>query len=637
MTTPTPDGVFDPVLVRRRISLSGVHKVWLLAAAIMLSAVALFDVVGGGAGLDAPVRIPLAGLIAAFYLAELAVVHLEFGRQAHSFSMSEFALVLGLFFASPGDVIVANVVGNVLVLAIHRRQQLLKLVFNVAQFALQTSIAVAVFHMYARLGDPLGPIGWAGALLATLAALLVADVVINAAIRLTGGQITFADMLEVFGMGALAAMLNTGMALGAAMIVWHRPSAVWLAAVPPVALFTAYWAYVGQRVQRTRLTALYDATRELLGAPQLEKALARACAAVRRMLNAEVAEIYLLGDASNGSALVTAVGPDGTNRAMSPVALSSLELPWLRAIRSGTSVSAAAAETTTGVASIATPLVDGDGDCLGLVVASNRLGDIGGFKPSEVETLETFAAQVAVSIANARLVDSLSAAAELNREQESLIRSKDEFIASVSHELRTPLTTVVGLSEVLLSDEPLQDTERSELTALIAEQSNELSDLVEDLLVSARADMGTLDVSLHAVAVGGEVDAVLRGVAGGERVAVVGEAPPVWADALRLRQVIRNLVSNADRYGGDDVRVELAHEASRVVIAVVDNGAGVPPGEELTIFKAYGRAQNKRGQPASIGLGLHVAQRLARQMGGDLEYRRVDGETRFEVTLRAAG
>ncbi len=637
MTTPAPEGVFDPTLARRHIRLSSAQKVWLLTVGITLSAVALFEVSGVTSGLDAPVRIPLAGLIAGFYLAELAVVHLEFGKQAHSFSMSEFALVLGLFFAPPGDVILANVIGNALVLAIHRRQQPLKLAFNVAQFALQTTIAVAVFHMYARLGDPLGPAGWAGALLASLAALLVADVLINAAIRLTGGQITFADMLQVFGMGALAAILTTGMALGAVMIVWHQPGAFWLAAVPPVALFTAYWAYVGQRVQRTRLTALYDATRELHGAPQLEKALARACVSVRRMLNAETAEIYLLDEDGNGSALVTAVGPDGPTRVMGLVALSSLELPWLRAIRSGTAVSASAEETTTGVASISAPMLDGDGACLGIVVACNRLGDIGDFRTSEVETLETFAAQIAVSVVNARLVDSLSEAAELNRAQESLIRSKDEFIASVSHELRTPLTTVVGLSEVLLSDEPLQDAERSELTALIAEQSNELSDLVEDLLVSARSDIGTLDVSLRPVMVDDEIDAVLRGVAGGERVVVGGEAPPVWADALRLRQVVRNLVSNAARYGGDEIRVELERNGGDVVLAVVDNGPGVPPGEEDTIFEPYGTAHNKRGQPASIGLGLHVAQRLAHQMGGALAYCRVDGETRFELTLRAAG
>lgn len=625
----------DRDLVRRRIQLNGVQKVWLLTAAIAIIALALSDQYVGNEGLEAPLRIPLAGLIAAFYLAELAVVHLEFGRQAHSFSMSEFALVLGLFFASPTEVILANLAANALVLTIHRRQPVLKLMFNLAQFALQASVAVGVFHMYSQLGDPLGPVGWAGALLATLAALLLADILINAAIRFTGGRIGFAEMVEVFGMGALAASLNTAMALGAAMILWHRPSAVWLAAAPPLALFGAYWAFVFQRVQRSRLKALYDATRDLHGAPQLEKALTRACASVRKLLNAESAEIYLVSEVQDGRGIATSVGPDGPSRVMKPVAMSALALPWLQAIRSGATVNVGAKEAEDQVASLAVPLAGSGGDGFGVVVARNRLGDIGGFRPSEIETLETFAAQIAVSVANARLVDSLSAAAELNREQETLIRAKDEFIASVSHELRTPLTTVVGLSQVLQSEETLPDVERAELTALIAEQSGELSDLVEDLLVSARADIGTLDISLQGVAVANEVESVLRGVAGGDRVIVRGEPATAWADALRLRQVVRNLVSNAHRYGGDEVRVELGREDSHVIVAVVDDGPGVPPGHEESIFEAYGRAHQMGGQPASIGLGLHVAQRLVRQMGGDLVYRRHQGETRFEVTLRA--
>ena len=98
---------------------------------------------------------------------------------------------------------------------------------------------------------------------------------------------------------------------------------------------------------------------------------------------------------------------------------------------------------------------------------------------------------------------------------------------------------------------------------------------------------------------------------------------------------MRNLVSNAYRYGGDEVCVELTQSGSRVTLAVVDNGPGVPAAKEATIFEAYGSAHEPGTQPASIGLGLHVARRLAQQMGGDLTYQRVEGETRFELTLRS--
>jgi signal transduction histidine kinase len=287
---------------------------------------------------------------------------------------------------------------------------------------------------------------------------------------------------------------------------------------------------------------------------------------------------------------------------------------------------------------VAAPLIGSDGDLLGVVVVRNRLGNVTGFTDSDVETLETFAAQIGVSVSNDRLVDSLTQANLLNRQQEGLIKARDEFIASVSHELRTPLTTVVGLSQLLQSDEgeTLNPEEREELTSLIVDQSIELSDLVEDLLVSARADVGNLHVTPRAVSLRGEVEAVLRAMRCDEFVGLLGESSTVWADALRLRQVVRNLVTNARRYGGERIWVELDRRPDGAILSVVDNGPGVAAGRERKIFEAYGRAHEPGSQPASIGLGLHVARQLARQMGGDLVYRRHDGLTRFELTLPAA-
>ncbi len=635
MSTPVvpSGGLFSATAdVRRRISLTPTQKVWLLTVLITVVAAGLIERCIGAKGLEAPLRLPLAGLIAAFYLTELAVVHLEFGRHAHSFSMSEFALVLGLFFASPLDLILANVIANALVLTIHRRQPLLKLAFNLSQFALQTSVAVSVFALYSNLGDPLGPAGWAGALLAVLAALLLADLLINAAIRLTGGRIGIDEMLEVFGMSSVAAMLNTTMALVAVVVLWQRPGAVWLAVIPPLALFMAYHGYMSQRVQRSRFKALYEATRELHGAPQIERALASAATSTLSMLNAERVEIYLLDRETGMPAVVTAAGPGDERTVMEPIA-TTLATPWRTALDAGQTLRI---ETESEGGGIAAPLLATDGAELGVVFVANRLGNVAGFKNADLETLETFAAQIAVSVSNSHLAESLARADALAVEQESLIRAKDEFIASVSHELRTPLTTVMGLSQELVSPATtFEQEERDELTALIAEQSMELAHLVDDLLVSARADIGTLDLAQQETDISAEVASVLREVRGGDVIEMRGETGLVWADGLRVRQIVRNLVSNAYRYGGDAVRIELTQSGSRVTLAVVDNGPGVPASEEATIFEAYGSAHEPGTQPASIGLGLHVARRLAQQMGGDLVYRRVDDETHFELTLRS--
>jgi K+-sensing histidine kinase KdpD len=310
--------------------------------------------------------------------------------------------------------------------------------------------------------------------------------------------------------------------------------------------------------------------------------------------------------------------------------------PWIRVVESGQTLRIPVTGPHSDDMTIAAPLIGNDGVALGAVVVTNRLGNVAGFKDADLETLETFAAQIAVSVANSQLIDSLAEANALAREQESLIRAKDEFIASVSHELRTPLTTVLGLSQELVTPAAaLAEEERAELTELIAEQSMELAFLVDDLLVSARADIGTLDITNDTVDLAAEIRTVLREVRGGDAVEVRGAAAPVWADGLRLRQIVRNLVSNAYRYGGDEVRMDIAQSGMRVTLAVIDNGTGVEPGREDEIFQAYGRAHEPGTQPASIGLGLHVARRLAHQMGGDLTYERRTGETRFELTLRA--
>ena len=110
----------------------------------------------------------------------------------------------------------------------------------------------------------------------------------------------------------------------------------------------------------------------------------------------------------------------------------------------------------------------------------------------------------------------------------------------------------------------------------------------------------------------------------------------VWADPLRFRQIVRNLLTNANRYGGEEVWIEVGEREDQVVIAVVDNGNGVPPRLASRIFEAYERGhETSSAQPGSVGLGLAVSRRLAGLMNGTLEYHRADGLTRFELSLPA--
>lgn len=215
-----------------------------------------------------------------------------------------------------------------------------------------------------------------------------------------------------------------------------------------------------------------------------------------------------------------------------------------------------------------------------------------------------------------------------------LVKSKDEFIARVSHELRTPLTAVVGLTSELNALENLAPEERKELMGLVAGQAEEMAYIVDDLLVAARAEMGTVAIDTVEVDLGSQLRATIDGL--GVEVADVPEMiHNVVADPSRVRQVLRNLMTNAVRYGGPHIRVTTGSAGGRVWIEVRDNGEGVPAEESKRIFEPYATAHS--GVAGSVGLGLSVSRQLAELMGGTLTYHRDINESVFHFELPLAG
>ena len=163
---------------------------------------------------------------------------------------------------------------------------------------------------------------------------------------------------------------------------------------------------------------------------------------------------------------------------------------------------------------------------------------------------------------------------------EKLVRSKDDFVASVSHELRTPLTAVVGLTQELRDNRAgFTPEEMTEFISLIADQSAEVANIVEDLLVAARAEIGRIAINRTAVRLSNEIDVVLSalGMDDAAKVSVRAEdATTAWADPARLRQILRNLVTNAVRYGGEHIEMAVTRSNGSVAITVTDNGPGIP-------------------------------------------------------------
>jgi len=227
---------------------------------------------------------------------------------------------------------------------------------------------------------------------------------------------------------------------------------------------------------------------------------------------------------------------------------------------------------------------------------------------------------------------SASAKTRALHELEEAAKSKDQFLASISHEIRTPLTSVVGFSNLLT--ERRLDGESAEMAGIISREAHEVEYIVEDLLVAARADLGTIALQLAptdvSVAVQASVAALIEGK---PRVRTDGLDATAVADPARVRQILRVLLTNAVRYGGPDVEVMIASGPSTVSVAVSDDGLGIPRGDVDRIFAPYHRAHSASGQPQAIGLGLYIARYLARLMDGDLNHQRSAGRTAFVLTL----
>ena len=219
-----------------------------------------------------------------------------------------------------------------------------------------------------------------------------------------------------------------------------------------------------------------------------------------------------------------------------------------------------------------------------------------------------------------------------------LVRSKDDFVATVSHELRTPLTAVVGFAHELRDGLPAFNREEiATFVSLIDEQATEVGDLVEDLLVASRAEHGAVPVGREAIDLWSQVDAVVRARRLGKDVGIDGRdgEAKVFGDAIRVRQIVRNLLTNADRYGGPTVVVRGRHTDDSWVLEVCDDGPGVPPSHRGFIFEPYQRAHTSVGRTESVGLGLTVSRQLARLMEGDLTYERRGTLSVFALTLPA--
>jgi hypothetical protein len=218
----------------------------------------------------------------------------------------------------------------------------------------------------------------------------------------------------------------------------------------------------------------------------------------------------------------------------------------------------------------------------------------------------------------------------------------------MSHELRTPLNAIVGFTQLLELDrnDPLSATQR-ERVGLIRSSGWHLLNLINDVLDLARIESGRSAVSMEVVAwrpVLDEAIAMVEPEAAARGIVIEtrceGEVPAtVWADPVRLRQVLLNLLSNAVKYNRDNgsVRVGLRVDRDTVLMAVRDTGRGMTAGQVSRLFQPFNRLGIDTVVPAGTGIGLAISRRLMQQMEGSIEVDSTPGVgSEFRVLVRVA-
>jgi signal transduction histidine kinase len=215
---------------------------------------------------------------------------------------------------------------------------------------------------------------------------------------------------------------------------------------------------------------------------------------------------------------------------------------------------------------------------------------------------------------------------EAEQALEEAIESKDRLMATLSHELRNPLSGVVGFISILTNDwDSMDDDTRREMARDIAAQVGDMSSLLDDFLTFNVDSSLCIDDQLLTVA------DVLESLDLAGAKLEIDPAIKARGDALRIRQVIRNLMRNAERHGGEHRILRTVTIDGMLAIQMRDDGPGVSPEVLERLFEPFSHG-SKSG---SLGLGLAVSRKLAKAMGGDLTYRREGDTTVFELRLQS--
>jgi signal transduction histidine kinase/DNA-binding response OmpR family regulator len=276
-------------------------------------------------------------------------------------------------------------------------------------------------------------------------------------------------------------------------------------------------------------------------------------------------------------------------------------------------------------ARLVVPLTNADKVVGALVVRRKQPGE---FPADTVDLLQTFAAQSALAIQNARLFSEIQ---EKSRQLELASEHKSQFVSSMSHELRTPLNAIIGLTEMMVTHAPRFGTEKAaEPLRRVHNAGTHLLGLINQVLDLSKIEAGKLELSPEAVPVAPLIDEVIgtaKQLAEQNQNRLLVEAQDnlglLTVDPMRLRQILLNLLSNAckfTRQGEVSLRArKLSDGGNWIEFAVIDTGIGMTPEQQAKVFDEFVQADASTAKRfGGTGLGLSITRKLAQMMGGDV-------------------
>lgn len=234
---------------------------------------------------------------------------------------------------------------------------------------------------------------------------------------------------------------------------------------------------------------------------------------------------------------------------------------------------------------------------------------------------------------------------EKNKQLMELDSAKDRFIALTTHELRTPLSAIVATAEVLKLRLYESEEQRDQFIETLHEQGMHLMELVNDILDFAKIRAGKMDLFLEEIDVVGSVRKIaaeFEQMASQSRIGIEFDDPVTeifaYADVLRLKEIISNVINNAIKFNhpGGFVRIgfQILEEKKRVRVVISDTGIGIAADLLPHVFNEFETVDHVAKHHKGTGLGMPISKRLAEAMGGGISLQSTEGEgTMFFIDI----